>query len=432
MFKNLWYRILTIFGKRQDIDENAIKDNGKYAMNYENSRDINFTSIFSNKLANYTISDCNIDLIGDDIRTEMLKDSLTRLKKKLKKIISRELGTGGVLVIPYVANNKLYFNIISQNRLLINKQYGEDIVDCTILAETITKGLIKYYRWADYVLENNTLFIRYRATNDNGIVDLTTISEWKDIKDIAISNVNKMPFMYIKSPIDNRKENDYYGVPITYGCDKQILEINETLKQILREYDIKQAFVGADSTMFSGKDALPLNGLYKKINSGEDSFWEVFDPAFRDTALYNKLMNQCALLEKQIGTSKGILTERESGNATATEIKASLRDTFNLIDDIRTGLNDGLNDFLYACEILLNYYNLAPTGKYELKTDWSYDMIEDSQQTFSQLVQGVSQGVIRKEELRQYLKPEENLEDAKKIVEEIKKENPSTKDLLGE
>lgn len=424
-----------MFSKKQEIDEKAVDNNLKYTSNYEDTKDINFTSIFSNKLANYTISDCNIDLVGDDKRTELLRDVLKRLLKKLKKVVSRQLGTGGTIVIPYVANNKLYFNIISQSRFIINKRYGEDIVDCTILAEVIEKGNIKYYRWTDYVLENGTLVIRHRGTTDNGIIELSNVPEWKDIQDTAISNVIKMPFMYVKSPIDNRRENDEYGVPITYGCDKQITEIRVTLEQILREYSLKEAFVGADSTMFkdsaNGK-GLPTNGLYRKINSGEDSFWEVFDPAIRDTSLYNKLMNQCALLEKQIGTSKGILTERESSNATATEIKASLKDTFDIVDDIRTELTDGLDDFLYACEVLLNYYNLAPIGKYELKTDWSYDMIEDSQQAFSQLVQGVSQGVIKKEELRQFIKPEETLEEAEKAIQQIKEQNPTTKDLLGE
>ena len=42
--------------------------------------------------------------------------------------------------------------------------------------------------------------------------------------------------------------------------------------------------------MFKGDNSLPTNGLYKKINSGEDNFWEVFDPAIRDSSLYNKLI----------------------------------------------------------------------------------------------------------------------------------------------
>ena len=94
-------------------------------------------------------------------------------------------------------------------------------------------------------------------------------------------------------------------------------------------------------------------------------------------------------------------------------------------------MEDGLKDFLYACDVLANYYSLSPQGDYELSTDWSYAILEDSTQEFSQLCQGESRGVIRKAELRQYLKPNETIEEAQAVIDKIKKESPSAKDLLG-
>ena len=421
-----------MFGKKQVINDKRLLDNEEFTYEYEDIQDINFTAIFANKLANYTVSDSNIDVIGDSPRAILLNDVLKRLKKQLKKAVSRDLGTGGVLVIPYVARNKIYFNILSQNRFIINKRIGEDIIDCTVMAEHIVKDDEHYYRWADYTLQDGNLYIRYHATNEDTKIDMKSIVEWANIEDMAISNVEKMPFMYIKSPADNRHENSDYGVPITFGCKKQINKIMHTLEQIEREFDLKEVFVGADVTMFNGDNALPTNGLYKKVNAGDDEFWEVFDPAFRDEPLFNKLMNQCALLEKQVGTSKGILTDVETSNATATEIKKMLKDTFDLVDDIRDSLEDGINDFISACDVLANYYNLTPQGEYEVTYDWSYDLLEDPASTFSQLIQGVNQGVIKKVELRQFLKPSETIEEAQNAVDEIKEQNPTTKDLLGD
>lgn len=423
---------MALFGKKQVINDKRLLDNEEFTYEYEDIKDINFTAIFANKLANYTVSDSNIDVVGDSPRAILLNDVLKRLKKQLKKAVSRDLGTGGVLVIPYVARNKIYFNILSQNRFIINKRVGEDIIDCTVMAEHIVKDDEHYYRWADYTLQDGNLYIRYHATNEDTKIDMKSIVEWANIEDMAISNVEKMPFMYIKSPADNRHENSDYGVPITFGCKKQINKIMHTLEQIEREFDLKEVFVGADVTMFNGDNALPTNGLYKKVNAGDDEFWEVFDPSFRDEPLFNKLMNQCAMLEKQVGTSKGILTDVETSNATATEIKKMLKDTFDLVDDIRASLEDGINDFIGACDVLANYYNLTPQGEYEVTYDWSYDLLEDPASTFSQLVQGVNQGVIKKAELRQFLKPSETIEEAQMAVDEIKEQNPTTKDLLGE
>ena len=431
MFVRFWNKILALFGKKQVSDDMLMQANDDFTYNYENDKDINFTAIFANKLANITISDSNIDVVGDNKRAELLQETLKKLKKKLKKIVARDLGTGGVLVIPYVNRKKIYFNIVTQNRFSINKMIGDDIVDCTIMAEHIVKNKEHYYRWADYILENNNLYIRYRSTLNDDPIEMSLIPEWSNIEDMSITNVDKMPFMYIKSPIDNRKEMDKYGAPITYGCDKQIAKIMKDLEQIDREYGLKEAFVGADITMFKGDNALPVNGLYKKINAGDDNFWEVFDPAFRDTSLYNKLMNDFALLEKQIGTNRGILTDPLSTYQNKDEARRANQDTFAIIDDIRDSLEDGLKDFLYACDVLANYFNLSPQGEYELSTDWSYAILEDSTQEFSQLCQGESRGVLRKAELRQYLKPNETIEEAQAVIDEIKKESPKTQDLLG-
>lgn len=430
MFRLWWDKVLSFFGKKQNNDEKNMEANEKFTTEYENTNGINFTAIFSNKIANYVVNDSNIDLIGDDKRTELLKKTIKKLKKKLKKIVARELGIGGVLIVPYVANNKIYFNVVSQNRLNINKKIGDDIVDCTIMAEHVVKGKNHYYRWADYTLERNILSIRYRATFDGEIIPMSVIPEWANIQDMVIPNVDRMPFMFLKSPIDNRQESDDYGVPITYGCQKEIKDIKDTLKQILREYDLKEVFVGADATMFNGKDALPTTGLYRKIDAGEDDFWEVFDPAFRDTSYYNKLMNQCSLLEKQIGTSKGILTDPLSTYQNTDETRRGLYDTFSIVDDIRDGISEGLEDFLYACEILANYYNLTPMGKYEVKEDWDYTFIEDSTSQWNQMLQGHSKGVIKKVELRQFIKPEETLEEAQKAIDEIEESEPDIDTLL--
>ena len=431
MIRTMWDKILALFGKKQVSDDNRLHDNEVYTNEYEDITDINFTAIFANKLANYVMNDSNIDATGNDKRAVLHQDVIKRLKKKLKKIIARDLGTGGVLVVPYVTRSKIYFNIVSQNRLVINKQIGEDIIDCTILAEHIVRNQKNYYRWADYTLENNNLYIKYRATVETTPISMEEVSEWANIQDISITNVSKMPFMFIKCPVDNRKENDNYGVPITYGCKKQMNKIRKTLNQIEREFDLKEVFVGADVTMFKGDNALTTNGLYKKINSGEDGFWEIFDPAFRDTPLFNKLMQQCAILEKMVGTSRGILTDPLSTYQNSDEARRAIEDTFSIVDDIRSSLEDGISDFIYACDILANYYNLSPQGKYTLSFDWSYSMIESNQETFNQLRRGYADGVIKKSEYRQFLKPNETLEESEEALKQIKEESPSTKDLIG-
>jgi len=434
MFKSIIQYILNnIFKIKTETTEKEINDNSKYARAYENIDNINFNAIFSNKLANYTVSDSNINIEGDNVRTELLNKTGQSMWKKAKKIVSMGFGYGGVIIVPYVKGGKIYYNLVPQSRLTIDKMDGELITGATVLAERkVIKGTINetvYLRWTNYNVENNNLTITQQFSDEKGN-KIPAPDFWKDIQEVmGITGVDRVPFGYIKSPINNRKANDKYGVSITYGCDATIIEIKETMKQMVREYELKEVFVGADITMFDGKNALPKNGLWKKIDSGRDDFFEVFDPQFRDYTI--RLQELYKRLEHEVGTSYGILSEVNTVNATATEIKRSMYDTFTICDDMRSNVEKGLEDFFYACNVLANAYNLSPQGEYELSFEWSYSLLEDTQIEWNQLTWANSKGIIGDVELRQWLKPDETLEESQKAIEEIKENEPSVNDLLG-
>lgn len=424
MLKNIFLWIIqNVFKIKTETQQKEVDKNQEYARDYEDIKSINFNAIFSNKLSNYVMSDSELSIEGENARVELLNKTGQSMWKNFKKIVSMGFGYGGIVLVPYVKGGKLYYSKVPQNRLTIDETDGELITGATILAEikTIT-GTIKitrYFRWTNYKIENNNLTITQQFTDENGN-PIQVPDFWANIQQVqVITNVDRALFGYIKSPINNRISNDKYGVPITFGCEETILEIRECLQQIQREFKLKECFVGADSTMFDGKDGLPKNGIFRKVDAGEDGFFEVFDPAFRDTSYYNRLQNLYKQLEHEVGTSYGILSDVQTQNATATEIKRSMYDTFTIVDDMRTNIEKGLEDFFYACNVLANAYGLSPQGEYELSFNWSYTLLEDTQQEFSQLVQGMNQGVIAKEELRMWLRPDEDIEQAKQVVQEI-------------
>ena len=434
MFQKFIMWIFRLFNIQSQTTQKEVEDNQKYAVEYERIDEINFNSIFSNKLANYVINDSNVNITGENARVELLDKTTQSMWKKAKKITSMGFGYGGVILVPYVKSGKIYYNIVSQSRVTIDEVEGENIIGATIIADkrTVNRGIGNsktYYRLTNYRVRNGNIEITQKFTDENGH-EVAVPDFWKNIElKKVITGVDRALFGYIKSPINNRKTDDKYGVPITYGCDSTIAEIKETLKQLYREYKLKEAFVGADSTMFNGKDSLPLNGLFKKVDAGDDNFFEVFDPAFRPFT--ERLQELFKRLEHQIGTSAGILSEVNTQNATATEIKRSMYDTFTLVDGMRSNIEKGIEDFLYSANVLANAYNLTPQGEYEVSFDWDYSLLENSQETFSQLITAQSKGIISEVEVRQWLKPDETLEDSQKAIEEIKASEPTVEQIMA-
>lgn len=435
MFKNVIMWILqNIFKIPTQTTQNEIDNNQKYASEYEAIDEINFNSIFSNKLANYVINDSNVNIKGENKRVELLNNTIQSMWKKAKKIVSMGFGYGGVILVPYVKGGKIYYSIVPQNRLTIDEMDGENIAGATVLAEKkVIQGTISktvYLRWTNYKIEDRNIIITQQFSDENG-KKIPTPEFWKNIQEKQkITNVDRVLFGYIKSPINNRKTNDKYGVPITYGCESTINEIKETMKQLLYEYRAKKTFVGVDYTLFDGKNALPKDGIFKGFdfgNQGEEHF-EIFDPEFRSYT--DRIQELYQRLEHEIGTSAGIISKAETQNATATEIRRAMYDTFTIVDDMRTNIEKAMEDFLYSANVLANAYNLSPQGEYQLGFDWDYSLLEDSQEAFSQLTTALSKGIVSEVEVRQFIKPDETLKDSQKAIEEIKLNEPKLEQLI--
>lgn len=433
MLKDFWLWILKLFGIEKTIttDEQCSKNND-YTADYEDIENINFTAIFANKLSTLAVSESTLDIVGTNKRAELLKSVSDELWGKAKKIAARTLGTGGCVIVPYVDGGRLSFNIVSQNRLCINSKRGDIITEATVLAATVKIKGKRYYRFTNYKLENGNIYITTKATDDSG--KPAEVETWQGIKDIAIANVDRPLFAYVKSPVDNRLESDDYGVPITYGCDEIVGEIRECLKQIKDEFDLKRVRLQVDERMFNrDKDGKPVltSKLFQAVpNYKNENLFNIFDPALRDSSYYNRLNALFELFEKQVGTSKGILTTPESRGATATEIKSGMYDTYSLICDLRKMLDSAVEDFIYSCDVLANYYGLSPSGDYEIAFDWSYNLVESSSETWMQLKDAQSMGIRSKAEIRAW-QTGETLEEAQKMIDEITVKEPTMQTILG-
>jgi hypothetical protein len=398
---------------------------------------------------------------GLDGRISFLDVCLKKCVPKLHLIAARAFGIGGVVLKPYLYNKEIYTEVIPQNRFFVVEQHGEIITKAGFIADVYydDKAKIRYARieyhslGSDgvYKIENKAVVIGGtqtpvfpngvrenipfqkgtfygkdgRITNgapgasrptSNGEVKLTE-TVWADIPArITISNVEQMLFAFVKCPADNRKDSSsagsVYGVPITYGQDKIIKMILDLLNEIPDEYRNKKAFIGADDLLFDKNSRLPESGLYKLFRAGgsidKQSFWEIFSPEIRHTSYFEGLDYLFGLLEKAVSVNKGMLTDLNVSNATATAIKRSTLDTFSTVDVMRKNIEEAVNRLVYAFGVIADAFDLCPkskinSGEYAVKFDWNYRLMEDGAETWKQHLEGYNAGVVSREELRMYL-----------------------------
>lgn len=411
MFERLIEWVKSLFGKpvgRVTRSENARSEQDR--KKYEETEVISFTAIFSGFLANKTMSDSDIIITdsndGTSRRSELVKAAMEPLWRDMKQITDDALGKGGMFLVPYVVGERVFVAAIDQADCVVTGVNGaKEITSISIRADQAVIDHKMYQRIVDYTLENGVLTIRNAAVgNDGKIVPMDTVPEWAGItEEITMAGVERMPVGYLKSPKNNRKTGSFYGVPITYGAGETMEDLHECIDQIRREFRLKQTFVGAEESLFGKGNKLPGDGIFKifkaagALTGSGESFWEVFDPAFRDSSYYNRYSHLCEQLEKEVGTSKGVLTKPENAASTAYEVKSQNKDTFDLVSDIRAGIEEALGDVAYGIDCLAEYFGLTPAGSagdYKITYDWDCSLIESTTETFSQYSELQSRGLI--------------------------------------
>ncbi|MBQ9428608.1 MAG: hypothetical protein IJU41_03580 [Clostridia bacterium] len=429
----MWQSIKTIlmrlFGVKPQSD-GYYKRSAEWALAYENAEEINFTAIFASKLSSLAVTDSDVNVDGDNRRAAYIGDVLKATHAKAQKIVSSALGYGGAALVPCLLNGGLYVDIVPSGRFFVIEKSGDAIKKAIMLSDYNVCNSRKYARWTEYTLEDGACVIRNKATVDGAPFDLGALPEWEGIApEISVPGADQLLLGYMLCPIDNRRPDCLSGVPITYGCDKIIAQIQTTLEEEADEFRLKRAFVGVDSTFFGKDDRLPKSGLFKLFDSTGGDLWREYSPEIRSAAYSARVQELFELLEKAVGTSKGILTAPEAAT-TATEVRRAQHDTFALVGNIRAAYKAAISELAQAVDILCNYYNLTPPGEYSIAFDFDQSMLEDTAETWQQLKDGRSMGLRSKAELRAW-QTGETLAEAQAAVDEIEQNEPVISDLIN-
>lgn len=440
VINTIWDYVLSLFS-RKSVDKMLQQNSSRHKAEYEAVERINFTSIFASSLANKAVSDSTMAVKdasgGDSRRSEWIGEGLLKAWNKNKVLVAQALGKGGKLLVPYVQDGRAYVDIIDQSRMVITAMQGDEITGAMLMADIGSLDGKVYYRFADYSLENGVHTIRNTATTDKGgAVSLDILPQWAGIQEeIVINGVEHILFGYLKCPTDSREDKQIMGVPVTYGGDEVIRDLHACLDDMRREYSLKKSFVGADDRMFGKDNRLPDNGLFKKFKQTglkDGQFWEIFDPAIRDSAYLSRFQQLCGLLESVVGVSPGILTKVERSYVTDDEIKQQNSDTFALVSAIRKNIEAAFRQTAYALDVLAEFFGATPAGgmgDWQILWDWDLSMLESSTETFTQLSELESRGLILPERLVSWTTGM-SLEEAKKEVETAQALRPGTVDVL--
>lgn len=417
----------------------------RWDADYKDKRRINFVEIFSNRLATYAMNGSTLNC--DD---ETLDGHLYAVWCRSAKWLPLAIGVGRVYLVPYIVGNRVYTDYIAQSNVIATDFTGDELTGFICVSDVKTVGRERYARLthhqydADaktYTVINKAVI--QRSGNYGGDVPLSVVPEWADLlPEITFTGVESIPFGYVDSPKDNRNADKMQGASICDGCEGTIKEIYDTVDQYTIEFDHKRSVLGVDRHMIDqetmqrngGRVAITQEYILTentgRLGTGSTDLFSVYSPDIRDAAYRDRLLHLFARLEKQVGTSNGILTPADTSMATATQVRRAMYDTWAMVGRIRTSVEQAMYNLAYGMTVMLGVIGVAVAEDAVLTFDWSQDLLKDSAEEFSQMTQGHSAKVISDVEMRRFFYPTESTEEAQKALEEIRKGQPDPFDEL--
>lgn len=364
------------------------------------------------EVARPTLVEFTANITGSK-RADYLNENFQTAKENFNRALELGLALGGVALKPYIYGDKMLVDVTGAAGFQPTKFDPSGHCIGGVFKDKPVKVNGTYYvRLESHELNGTTYTIKNKAyySDSAGSVgadaQLTTIPEWADIEpEVAIENVDGPLFAYFKPPIANTADSNsmcgmsIYGDAATVELIKQADEQWERLRWEYKSSERKVLMDGSSSTADMFNKRLFEIGPF----SPDGDFFQHIEPQIRDDAIYRGFQNTLRRVEFNIGLSYGDISDPQTIEKTATEIRSSKQRKYVLVSSIQAALAHTFDSLIYAMDVYASLYGLAPAGDYEATYDWG-DSILDDQETkdkeFARNLQLVSADIMNAWELR--------------------------------
>lgn len=139
-------------------------------------------------------------------------------------------------------------------------------------------------------------------------------------------------------------------------------------------------------------------------------------------------------IEFNVGLAYGTLSEPNTVDKTATEIKASKQRSYSTVSKMQANLQKALENLIYAMDVLTSLYGLAPSGNYEVSFSWDDSLVVDTEKEQMLQMQEVNAGLRSKLKyiMYRYGLTEEQAKEELELINQEKQANAKMLDFPQE
>lgn len=359
-------------------------------------------------------------LVTLELKTEVtgndfINEEYQAVVSDIRKYTEYACAKGGLAMKPYASEGHIEVDMVQADRFFPTKFNSRGEVTAAVFAESLTVGKKVYTRLEYHQHEgtmyhiNNKAFVKQDLDNVEVLgkeVPLTAVPEWANLQEeVTLKNVKMPLFAYFKIPnANNVDDTSPLGVSVYSRAINDIKEADNQWTRLLWEFEGSELAIDADITLFKKDDKgnyeFPKgkDRLFRMMDLDDNAEkYKVFAPAIRDENLINGFNAILRRIEFNVGLAYGTLSDPNTVDKTAEEIKASKQRSYSTVSDIQKSLQTALEQLVYAMDVMAQLSGLSARKKYEMSFDWDDSIVIDKEQELASMQQDAVAGFIRKE-----------------------------------
>ncbi|MBQ8748802.1 MAG: phage portal protein [Oscillospiraceae bacterium] len=209
--------------------------------------------------------------------------------------------------------------------------------------------------------------------------------------------VGSIGLIEVKLPILNCVDGSCDGVSVYAAAEGLINNINQNEAQMNGEFSRGESRIIASKDLLDGE-----NGLQDHLFVGLDEDPErvgltIFSPNLREDAYISRKQEYLRDVESLIGLRRGMLSDANVQERTATEITASAAEFSLTVLEFQRMWQQALEKVMRLCEILGELYGYAHPTTGELTVDWGNGTLYDQEKIWADYMEMVSKGILKPE-----------------------------------
>ena len=302
------------------------------------------------------------------------------------------------------------FALIPRNNVLIFGRDPEGRVTDMGAVEKSTYG--KYYYTllerrtvdaAGYLTIENKLYRSLNSQNIGTQVPLVCCPAYAQLPDKYCFEkpVGSVGIVELRTPMRNCVDGSADGVSVYAPAVGLIANIDENEAQLREEFRRGQSRIIASRDLLR-RDAEGALSLEDHLFVGLDDDPEqvgitIFSPQLRQEAYLQRKQEYLRNVETVIGLKRGMLSDANVEDRTATEISSSAGDYNLTVMDFQRMWELAAQEMVSLCCILAELYGIAGCADSKISIDWGNGILYDEDKTWENYMDMVKQGLLKPE-----------------------------------